>query len=126
MPLPHRRRYDRVVQRYADRFFRPANIAENRRKRRSTRRRSRSGEGRPSLAPTKRSAYQADDPPASLLSDAGGIRRPGRGENNEDDEVAGDIDCGVLGGAKAETDKGDEGTGENVGESVAGDSVRMC
>jgi hypothetical protein len=57
-----------------------------------------------------------------LLGEAGGYGDP-VGVKNEDDDVDGDVGCGVLGGAKAETDKGEEGTAENAGESVPGDRV---
>lgn len=46
-------------------------------------------------------------------------------KDNEDDDVAGETGCGVLGGAKAEIDEGDEGTSENVGESAPGVNVFM-
>ena len=58
-------------------------------------------------------------PTASLFGDPVGVK------NNEEDDVDGDVGCGVLGGANAETDRGDDGTTENAGESVPGDNVCM-
>jgi hypothetical protein len=59
-----------------------------------------------------------------LLGDAGEYGDPVGVKNIEDNGVDGNINCGVLGGANAETDKGKDGTAEKVGESVSGD--RAC
>ena len=60
-----------------------------------------------------------------MFGDAGGKGDPVSVKNNEDDDVDRDVGCGVLGSTNAETDKGEDCTGENAGESVLGDSVCM-
>jgi len=57
------------------------------------------------------------------------VTQAGKGDpagvkKNEDDDVDGDVGCGVLGGSKTETDKGEDGTTENPGESVLGCACR--
>jgi len=60
-----------------------------------------------------------------LFGDTDGKGDPVGVKNNEDDDVDGDVGCGVLGGADAEADKGEDGSGENASESVPGDRACM-
>ena len=59
------------------------------------------------------------------MGDAGEYGDPVDVKNNDNDGVDGNVNCGVLGGANAETDKRNDGTTEQVGESVPGDRVCM-
>ena len=60
-----------------------------------------------------------------MFRDVGAKGDPVGVKNNEDDDVDGDVGCGVLGGNNVETDEGEVGTNENAGESVPGDNVCM-